>query len=104
MDRRRGDAVKLLLVHSDGTKRKGVLPANQDALSADFDGECPHCAVAPLKVYGAGRRVSADDRAYEADSVSLCCFKFVGVIRLETNTLFGVREDEAVLRGRCRVY
>ena len=47
---------------------------------------------------------SADDRAWEADAVALCCRSTVGILRVEMSTLFGVREDELVLRGRCRVY
>jgi len=65
---------------------------------------CPHCAHAPLQVQGTGKRPSEDDRAYEADAVSVCCSRPVGLIRAEVSTLFGVREDRAVLMGRCRVY
>jgi hypothetical protein len=46
----------------------------------------------------------ADDRAWEADGYCTACKAHVGTIRVEPDTLFGVREDEAVLMGRCRVY
>lgn len=68
------------------------------------EGVCPKCGAAPLKVQGTGRRPSADDRAWEADAVAVCCGAYVGTLRAEVNTLFGVREDRAVLEGRCRVY
>ena len=65
---------------------------------------CPQCKSKPLRVHGNGPRPSEDDRAYEADATSVCCGKVVGVLRAEVNMLFGVREDQAVLNGRCRVY
>lgn len=65
---------------------------------------CPGCALKPFGVVGANRRASEDDRAWEADGFCTVCKKEVGLIRYEPNTLFGVREDRAVLQGRCRVY
>lgn len=67
------------------------------------DEECASCGV-ELKVAGSGQRPSADDRAWEADARALCCGARAGLLRVEPDTIFGVREDEAVLRGRCRVY
>lgn len=87
----------------DGKKIRIGLPF-PEAGHAVVKAPCPHCGACPFHVSGAGRRPSTDDRAWEADAVSRCCDKPVGVIRYETNTLFGVREDEAVLKGRCRVY
>jgi hypothetical protein len=89
-----------------------LLDGKKLRLSLPFEGAdhavvsvcCPHCEADPFHVVGMGRRPSKDDRAWEADALSRCCEKPVGVIRYETNTLFGVREDEAVLRGRVRVY
>lgn len=57
-----------------------------------------------FKIAGSGRRPSDDDRAWEADAGCLACKAHVGTLRVESNTLFGVREDERVLRGRVRVY
>ena len=71
---------------------------------AVVEGDCPLCGSKSFGVQGTGQRPSADDRAWEADGVSTCCRRRVGVIRAEMDTLFGVREDEAVLNGRCRVY
>lgn len=67
-------------------------------------GACPHCGVTPLHVGGTGQRIASDDRAYEADAVAVCCRGRVGTLRVDAATLFGLTEDEAVLRGRCRVY
>lgn len=69
-----------------------------------IDALCPSCGHAPFKVQGAGRRIAPDDRAYEADAVAVCCGSHVGTLRVETNTLFGLREDEAVLRMGVRIY
>lgn len=75
-------------------------------------GPCPGCGrqdsygvgTYGFKVAGTGKRPSADDRAWEADAVALCCNKHVGILRVEPNTLFGVREDEAVSRLGIRIY
>lgn len=64
---------------------------------AFVEGACPHCKTEPLKVRGTGRRPSQDDRAYEADGFCVDCREPVGLIRNEVETLFGVREDEAVV-------
>ncbi len=87
----------------DGAKRTIAVP-HHGAAYAQVEGSCPLCRCADFKVAGEGRRASTDDRAWEADARALCCNASVGTIRVEPNTLFGVREDEAVLRGRCRVY
>lgn len=71
---------------------------------AVVEGACPSCEATPFKVGGTGRRPSADDRAWEADAVSLCCGQEVGLLRAEPNTLFGVREDERVSRMGVRIY
>jgi hypothetical protein len=67
-------------------------------------GACPACGFEPFNARGIGVRPAADDRAWESDAVALCCRAAVGVLRVEANTIFGVREDEAVLHGRWRVY
>ena len=67
-------------------------------------GACPKCGDPGYQVTGTGKRPSEDDRAYEADAHCLKCQAYVGTLRVEVNTLFGVREDNAVLNGRCRVY
>lgn len=87
----------------DGEKRKLTTPY-PDADHAVVEGACPECKSTDFKIAGHGRRPSSDDRAWEADATALCCHKPVGLIRVEPDTLFGVREDEAVLQGRCRVY
>jgi hypothetical protein len=87
----------------DGDNRKLSLPF-ADAEAADAAGACPKCKATPFKVSGTGRRIAQDDRAYEADGVCLDCSQRVGVIRIEVNTLFGLREDEAVARLGVKIY
>jgi hypothetical protein len=104
--------MKIKLLMGDGSKARRVREPFPGADHALADGACPECGAqgdgeetrGTFAIAGTGRRPSKDDRAWEADGVCLACRKHVGVIRVETNTLFGVREDEAVLRGRCRVY
>lgn len=67
---------------------------------------CPACGAPSEKlgVQGSGRRISEDDLAYEADGYATCCNAHLGTIRYETNTFFGVREDEAMARLGVRIY
>jgi hypothetical protein len=95
--------VRVWLLIEGTERRRCSLPA-ADADHAVASGACPNCGAEGFKVQGTGMRPSVDDRAWEADAVAACCSAHVGALRVETNTLFGVREDEAVLRGRCRVY
>lgn len=69
-----------------------------------IDTLCPCCGASPFKVAGTDKRPSDDDRAWEATAVALCCDRHVGTLRVEPNTLFGVREDEAVSRMGVRIY
>lgn len=95
--------MKLFLILKSGPRRKLTLP-HQQADHALVEGACPKCGSIDFGVQGKNMRPAEDDRAHEADGYSTCCQKLVGTIRAEMDTLFGVREDEAVLHGRCRVY
>ncbi len=98
--------MKVFLIR-DGARRKCSVPFHGKT-AADhvvvIGESCPHCKDKPFKVGGANMRVSTDDQAYESDAGCMSCKKPVGTFRAEMNTLFGVREDEAVLHGRARVY
>jgi hypothetical protein len=94
--------MKIFLVRSDEARREMKTPF-VGADHAVVEGACPECGNADFKVAGTGRRPSADDRAWEANAVALCCRKPAGIIRAEMDTLFGVREDE-IVGSRCRVY
>lgn len=76
------------------------------AVPKDHKERCPCCGATgeSFLVSGGGRRPSQDDRAWEADAACRACHAHLGVLVYETGTLFGVREDEAVLCGRWRVY
>lgn len=57
----------------------------------------------PWKVAGASEH-AIDDRTIEAKGVCLGCRFGVGKLVVHVNTIFGLEEDRAVLRGRPRVY
>ena len=96
--------LKVSLQTYDGRSLKAAPPA-PDSDHAVIEGQaCPSCKALPWRVQGHGRRPSEDDRALEADASCKACGVPAGVLRVEVNTLFGVREDRAVLEGRCRVY
>lgn len=91
-------------------RRKCVVPY-EGAKHVLADGCCPLCLVDEagfgrrvFKIAGGNPSASADDRAWEATAVCLGCRKIVGTLRVETDTLFGVQEDERVLNGPWRVY
>ena len=90
----------LVMEHS----RRKMTTSYPEADHAVVEGRCPFCDTAPFKVQGGGRRASADDRAWEATGFCSACAKRVGTLRVEAGTLFGVTEDERVLRGMARVY
>ena len=93
------------------TGRRACRVPSADAPHVFADGECPHCGKA-LCVRGNGMRPSADDQAHEADALCVHCLHEhgdpararVGTLRVEADTIFGVREDRAVTEGRARVY
>jgi hypothetical protein len=93
---------RIRLLTSDGRRRCEI--ESPDANHATADGRCPTCNTEPFRVQGTGRRIAADDRAYEADAVCLACAQIVGTLRVEVNTLFGLREDEAVFRSGVKIY
>lgn len=95
-------SMKITLLSPSGTRPCKAPYEGADHVAAE--GACPQCKANPFKVAGNGMRPSADDRAWEADATCWACRKHVGTLRVDTGTLFGVREDRAVLEGRCRVY
>ena len=96
--------IKLISNNQDCKPLACVEPVPNADHAVVVDTLCPGCGVAPFKVAGTGRRIAANDRAYEADAVALCCDRSVGTLRVEIDTLFGLREDEAVLRMGVRIY
>jgi len=94
---------KLFFVPTEGAKIGVKLPEDQRSPSVSIGVDCPMCKK-PLQASGTNKRIAPDNRAYESDAICVDCNNMVGTLRLETNTLFGLREDEAVLKGRCRVY
>lgn len=95
---------RIFLLPGDGSVRLPLTLPHAEAAHADAPEACPSCKATTWGVTGSGRRPSSDDQAWESDAYCTACKGHVGIIRYETGTLFGVREDEAVLRGRCRVY
>jgi hypothetical protein len=94
------DKIKLITP----SERRRCRLQSPDADHAIADGRCPGCHAEPFRVQGTGRRIAADDRAYEADAVCLACSQIVGTLRVEVNTLFGLREDGAVFRSGVKIY
>lgn len=66
-------------------------------------GTCAACGAAPLKARGRGDVTHTHD-TYSCSGMCLCCGADVGTIKYKVDTIFGIEEDERVLKGRCRVY
>jgi len=92
--------VKVWLDTASG-RRKIVEVTHTSAIAV---GECPSCGASPLRVCGRARTIEGHD-VYAARAMCGACDDEIGTIRARVSTLFGLREDEAVLvHGRARVY
>jgi hypothetical protein len=83
----------------DGRKWPLTLEAQEKARL-----ERPVCECGETGVVGTGLQYSSDGRNYEATGCCAGCKKVLGRIIAEPDTIFGAREDDAALNGRCRVY
>ena len=83
-----------------GIERRVVKPEGTNGIA---EGACPGCGTAPFIIQGRGRHRHSRD-TFRAAGTAICCGDSVGYIYAKTNTLFGLEEDEAVLRGLARVY
>lgn len=93
---------KIRLLRTGEPARK--VSAQPHAATGHVEGTCPECGAAEFRVHGTGRRPSADDLAWETDAISACCKAPVGLIRHETGTFFGVREDALIATMGIRIY
>lgn len=89
-------------VHMDGTERSCFVPF-EGAPFVAVDGWVCECGETNC-VRSDERVIALDDRAYEGRAYCVGCKRAVGRLRVEMGTLFGLEEDEAVMRGRARVY
>lgn len=65
---------------------------------------CPACKE-PLAVFGNTATLErVDDETEEARAHCGSCKASVGRVRITYDTLFGLEEDDRVLKGRYRVY
>jgi hypothetical protein len=98
------NAEAVCLILPDQAVRVALRIVRDTADFAEASCACPWCGSAVLRVQGTGRRVSSDDQAWEADAVAMCCQHSAGTIRAEADTLFGLAEDNRVLRLGLRVF
>jgi hypothetical protein len=98
--------VKVTLELRDGTMLAVEQPRYEGATAVEAAGACPYCARTPFMVAGSGRRLDPDHShdTWLADAGCLACKAWVGYLRAKVSTLFGIEEDERVLRGACKVY
>lgn len=92
-------------------QREHPLRVVDGAAVAHADIACPHCGSQPLAVAAPAQRIHdrhehpEDPRDYYAgDGYCAACKQGVGEVRAIVKSIFGLREDHAVLEGRPRVY
>jgi len=98
--------MKLSIVYLDGKREQLEVPAPGsrfvDVARRCECGSAVVCNVTTWQIQGEGW---SDTYAVEAICAGRAgCGVKRGVLELVMDTLFGVREDEAVLNGRARVY
>lgn len=99
--------MRITLVLDSGSRVAGRHCAGE--LHACVTVRCPHgCApldaAHPDVIAVSGVKPRHDHATYYATAIALCCRKGIGSLEVRTDTLFGIDEDNAVLRGRPRVY
>lgn len=91
-----------IAVNVAGHVRAARLPF-EDAPHALVDVACPLCKEpAPLAV--AARQSTRGHDTITGEGYAACCGGHIGTIVVTVATIFGIEEDERVLRGRPRVY
>jgi len=95
--------MKIYLIRPTGKKVPAKLPY-ESADHAVLATDCPECGEHEAKVQGTGKRSSQDKMAWEADAVATCCDRYVGTLRCEVSTLFGVEEDARVFSLGIKIY
>lgn len=90
-------------VQLDGSTKRS--PAKPPFDGADFvvvDGWA--CKCGNRAIVGFGRHIESRD-TYRADAKCGQCLEPCGIMRTVVDTIFGLEEDEAILKhGRARVY
>jgi hypothetical protein len=94
---------KIIFETRDGETRKGKLP-HAEADHCVVEGACPHCGATPFKAAGVRGSMTKGHDRYTSDAGCVGCKVVTGKLVVVVNTIFGIEEDERVLRGRCRVY
>ena len=87
---------------------KRLVTSDEGGGTATAEGACPGCGAIPFRIAGGGkeRDPRSPDDTYRSGGrcMSADCAAPVGWIYQKVSTIFGLEEDERVLRGRCRVY
>lgn len=88
---------------ASGPRVSATLP-HHDADHVTVPGACPNCGATPFAVAGVkGSMVTGHDTMI-SDAGCTACKRVTGRLVVTVSTIFGIREDQAVLQGRCRVY
>jgi len=90
-------SIKLL-----GKKKIPIRPPPQSEY-VEIDEECPNCKDRPVILTGGGKHIAGYD-TYEAPAICCKCEKVVGTFYAKVSTIFGLEEDEAVMRMGAKIY
>lgn len=99
--------MKITMTMEDGTTRECTIPYD----GCDYvvvEGKCPNPACthpdSPFHVAGVKGTMVKGFNTFTSDAGCIGCKTVSGKLVVTVDTLFGIEEDERVLRGRCRVY
>jgi hypothetical protein len=88
----------------DTGERTALSTPEPEAPRVEVPIHCPACpALAPIWVEGQGIDERGRDE-YRAKARHVGCGKRIGKLVVVVGTIFGIEEDERVLRGPARVY
>jgi hypothetical protein len=91
--------VRVVVIDADDRRHVATIAESGECVTI---AACPSCHTARPQIRGTGI-TRHDHDTYYAHAVACCCG---AGLRMETrvDTIFGIEEDERVLRGRLRVY
>ena len=95
--------MKIMFHPNKGPARKAKLPYT-DADYCVVDGECPYCKAMPFHAAGVKGTMVKGHATLTSDAGCIGCKVVTGKLVVKVNTLFGIEEDERVMRSGVRIY
>lgn len=95
--------MKIFVLLSNKDEREGSLK-HSSAERVDVEGVCPSCGHTPFQVCGIGGKTVRRFDNIQQDAMCLECETVIGTVKAVFDTIFGLDEDERVLKGPQKVF